>query len=61
MIAENLKNAMDERGITIYRLSKMIGMKYELLRRVFSGERKLMAEELIEILDKTGISINEIK
>ena len=56
-----LKAALTARGITIYSLSKTTGIQYELLRRVFKGSRKLPADELVLILDKTGISIEEIK
>lgn len=56
-----LKAALTAREITIYSLSKTTGIQYELLRRVFKGSRKLPADELVLILDKTGISIEEIK
>lgn len=56
-----LKAALTARGITIYSLSKTTGIQYELLRRVFKGSRKLPADELVLILDKTGISIEEIR
>ena len=61
MVEIKLYARMKAEGITIYRLSKLTGIKYELLRRVFRGERKLTANELINILDKTKISFDEIK
>ncbi|MBQ7959775.1 MAG: helix-turn-helix transcriptional regulator [Clostridia bacterium] len=61
MVASKLKKLMEERKITIYRLSKITGIKYELLRRVFCGERKLLADELIIILDKMGIDFKSVK
>lgn len=60
-LIKKLKTALDERNITIYRLSKQLNMKYELLRRVFGGKRNLLADELILILEVTGISIEEVK
>ena len=61
MVSVILKNIIKSKGITIYYLSKQTGIKYELLRRVFSGERKLTADEFILILDVAGITIDEIK
>ena len=61
MVEAKLYARMKASGITIYRLAKLTGMRYELLRRVFCGERKLTANELVNILDKTGISFDEVK
>lgn len=61
MLISKLKNELQKNGISIYRLSQLTGMKYELLRRVFIGKRKLSAEELLLILDKTNIEFGNIK
>lgn len=61
MVAEKIKKEMGKRGISICWLSKELGMRYELLRRVFSGERKLAADEFLLILEKTGIKFEDIK
>ena len=61
MVEGKIHIQMERRGITIYRLSKETGIKYELLRRIFCGERKMSADELLLILDKTGIAFEEIK
>lgn len=61
MVEVKLYARMKASGITIYRLAKLTGMRYELLRRVFCGERKLTANELVTILNMTGISFDEIK
>lgn len=58
---EKLRNALSNREISLYALSKRIGIEYELVRRMFCGKRKMTAEELILILDKTGIDFEEIK
>lgn len=58
---EKLKKEMEKKSISIYKLSKEINMRYELLRRVFSGKRKLSAEELVLILEKTGIDFEKLK
>ena len=57
---EKLKAALKRRGITVYRLSKITGIKYELLRRSLTEERKLTAAELVEILKAAGIGLEEI-
>lgn len=61
MLISKLKKEMQENDISIYKLSKLTGIKYELLRRVFVGQRKLSAEELLLILDKTNIEFSNIK
>lgn len=61
MICNNLKEALQKKGITLYRLAKLTGIRYELVRRVFCGERKLSADELALMLEKTGICFDEIK
>lgn len=57
---ERLAAALGARHITVYRLAQITAVPYELLRRVFRGERKLKADELIDILLKTGICFDEI-
>lgn len=57
---EKLRAALKRRGITVYRLSKITGIKYELLRRSLTEERKLTAAELVEILKAAGIGLEEI-
>lgn len=51
---------MEVKGITIYRLSKLTGIKYELLRRIFKGKRKLTAEEFVLICNKTNIKMEDV-
>ena len=46
VITEKIYKAMEQQGMTTYKLAQLIGMKYELLRRVFHGKRKLTADEL---------------
>ena len=61
MVANKIKQEIEKKGITICSLSKELGMRYELLRRVFSGERKLTADEFLLILEKTGIRFEDIR
>lgn len=61
MVADKIKKLLDERRFSIYRLSKCTGIKYELLRRTFCGKRKLLADELVLILEKTGISYDKVR
>lgn len=60
MIERALKQQLDKKGISMYKLAKETGIKYELLRRVFKGARKLTADELVEILLVTDIDIKDI-
>ena len=60
MIERALKQQLDKKGISTYKLAKETGIKYELLRRVFKGARKLTADELVEILLVTDIDIKDI-
>ena len=59
-LLEKLRAALKRREITVYRLSKITGIKYELLRRSLTEERKLTAEELVEVLKTAGIGLEEI-
>ena len=52
---------MQKQGITIYALSKLTNIRYELLRRALRGKRKLTADELVVILKRTGIKFEDIK
>lgn len=60
MIESKLKVVLKQRNISIYRLSKMSGIDYELLRRTFKMKRKLSANEFIAILLSTGIKYEEV-
>lgn len=56
-----LKQYMLENNITIYYLSKSTGISYELLRRVFNGNRTLPADELIKIAIALDYDLNLLK
>lgn len=56
-----LKQYMLENNITIYYLSKSTGISYELLRRVFNGNRKLPSDELIKIAIALDYDLNLLK
>lgn len=57
MIAEKIYKAMEQQGMTTYKLAQLIGMKYELLRRVFHGKRKLTADELLLIMKYVEVDL----
>ena len=61
MVANRIRYEMSKRGISIYRLAKLTGIRYELLRRVFCGERKLTADELVLVLEKAEIKFDDVK
>lgn len=60
MIEQRIKEAMAEKGISIYEVSKSTGIRYELLRRTLNESRKLRADELLIILSKTDIELSDI-
>lgn len=61
MISKKISEILNAKGFSIYKLSKLTGIKYELLRRTMIGKRKLSADELILILEKADISFDDIK
>lgn len=61
MIVRRLKSVLESKGISLYKLSRLTGIKYELLRRTFNEKRKLTADEMILILERTGIDLKEIE
>ena len=61
IIYKNLERALQNRNISLYRVSALTGIRYELIRRIFRGMRKLSAEEMVLILEKTDIPFDEIK
>ena len=61
MVTEKLKKELKISGISIYQLSKLTQIRYELLRRVFHGTRKLSADEFLLILERTGIDFDKVK
>lgn len=60
MLEAKLKAILKERNISIYQLSKLSGIKYELLRRSLNSQRKLSATEFITILLSAGIKYEEV-
>ena len=60
MLIDNLKQEFEKKQLTIYKASKLTGIKYELLRRAFNEKRRLTAEEFILILTKCGIAYDDI-
>lgn len=55
---EIIKNIMKEHGVSVYKLSKMLDMRYEILRRVFVNKRILSADEFLRILDVLEINFS---
>ncbi len=60
MLIDNLKQEFEKKQLTIYKVSKLTGIKYELLRRSLNEKRRLAADELILILTKCGIAYDDI-
>lgn len=55
-----LKRLLDEKGITIYALSKITGKKYGRIRKVFNGGGRLKVGLLLEIMEIAKITFEEI-
>lgn len=53
---ERLKLAIDGSGLNLTDFSKRVGVNYRTLQRYLSGERKLGAEFLADLSDRTDIS-----
>lgn len=56
IIAE-IKSAMDEKGITSYRVAKDTGISEASLSRFFKGIRGLSSENLLVLLDYLGYEL----
>ena len=61
MLIKNLKRELDKKGISLYRLAKLTGIRYELLRRTFNEKRKLRTDEFIKILSTCNLKYEEVK
>ena len=55
MTVKKLKGVLDSKGISLYKLSRLTGIKYELLRRTFNEKRKLTADEIDAVESKSMI------
>ena len=55
-----IKEALKKHNISIYRVAKLTGIRYELLRRSLALQRTLSANELILILKCTDINYEDL-
>lgn len=55
-----LKRLLDEKGITIYALSKITGKRHEHIRRVLNDKGRLKVGLLLEIMEIAKITFEEI-
>jgi transcriptional regulator with XRE-family HTH domain len=56
-LAGEIKDMMGKRGITAYRVWKDAGIDQGTLSKFFSGERLLVADTLIILLDYLGYEL----
>lgn len=59
-VQKQLSEYILERGIKISFISRKTNIPYELLRRAISGERKLIANELVLILQALDLELKEL-
>lgn len=57
-VKQILKDYTIAKGISIYQLSKLTGIRYELLRRSINENRVLSADELIAIAGALHMNLN---
>jgi transcriptional regulator with XRE-family HTH domain len=55
---ERIKELMDKKGVTLYRLSKATGIPYSTLAHHKNGETKLGIEKIRKIADYFGVSVD---
>lgn len=60
LIGEALKRARERAGMTQKQLAEMLYVDPSLVCRWEKGQRRIMADELITILEILGISIDEL-
>ena len=60
-VEKKVKSVLERHHISMYRLSKITGIRYELIRRSLSFKRSLSANELVTILNCTNIPYEEVK
>ena len=60
-VAEQLKNQINDKGITYTRISEKIGIPVKTISRIFLGRRKLLSDELFLICKATDINIDDLR
>lgn len=60
MWLERLREELVKRGVSLHKVAKITGIRYELLRRTFNEGREMRARELILILERLAIRLEDI-
>lgn len=60
MWMERLRKEFVKRGVSLHKVAEITGIRYELLRRTFNEGRELRARELILILERLAIRLEDI-
>ena len=59
-IEKNVQRLIDERGWTIYRLSKVSNVSLTALYRLGSKKQRPSAETLVKLADALGVKVDEL-
>ena len=60
MWLERLREEFVKRGVSLHKVAEITGIRYELLRRTFNEGREMRARELILILERLAIRLEDI-
>lgn len=60
VIAENLERALRARGLSVMKLSEMVGVSDTLIHQILDGERNVSASVLAKIALALGVSADEL-
>lgn len=59
MIVENIRSYMRENGIKQEHVANKIGMSKQTMSAILNGNRKLIADEYVDICNALGVSTNK--
>lgn len=60
MWLERLREEFVKRRVSLHKVAEITGIRYELLRRTFNEGREMRARELILILERLAIRLEDI-
>lgn len=59
-VVENIKNWMNEEGVSKVELAELLGVSEALVRAILNGERRLTAKRIDSFSKITGIPVSEL-
>lgn len=60
-VLEVIKNAQEERGISVAELARRTDISYEKLRTSLEGQRGITAPELVSLCKELDLSLDDFK